>query len=142
MAKFNVELDSDLLKQFSYLEEHESEMFGEMTQAGAKTVENNVRRNAPASLKASAGFMSRLKVSKVYTTPSDDGINTKVLFSGYFINENGQRVPAPLVANVFEFGRSPSSRGGRFKAQPFFRKSFNAAEIEAAMLEVQAKYIK
>ena len=141
MAKFDISLGDNLLKQFSYLAEHEQEMLGEMTQAGAKVVENNVRRNMPESLKAS-NFAKCLKVSKVYKTPSDDAINSKTMFSGYFINEDGKKTPAPLVANVFEYGRSASSKGGSMKAQPFFRKSFVASEIEQAMLQVQAQYIK
>lgn len=141
MAKFELGLSDELLKQFSYMQEHEQEMLGEMTQAGAKVVENNVRRNMPDSLKNSE-FAKCLKVSKVYKTPSDDAINSKTMFAGYFINEDGKKTPAPLVANVFEYGRSASAKGGSIKARPFFRKSFMAHEIEQAMLEVQAQYIK
>lgn len=140
MAKFQLDLNSTLLDQFTELAKKEPEMFGNMTQAGAKVVENNVKRNMPESLKNS-NFAKCLKVSKVYATPSDDSINSKVLFAGYFTNEDGKKTPAPLVANVFEYGRSASAKGGRFKPQPFFRKSFVAHEIEQAMLEVQAKYI-
>ena len=78
-------------------------------------------------------MMKCLKVSKVYKTPSDDGINTKVAFYGYFTNEDGKRVPAPLVANVFEYGRSTSP----FPKHPFMRKSFKKSDIEQAMLKAQ-----
>jgi hypothetical protein len=78
-------------------------------------------------------MMRCLKITKTYKTPSDDGINTKVGFYGYFENEDGKTVPAPLVANVFEYGRSTST----FPKQPFLRKSFKKSEIEQAMLKAQ-----
>ena len=59
--------------------------------------------------------------------------NTKVGFYGYFENDEGKKVPAPLVANVFEYGRS----GLPFPKHPFLRKSFKKSEIEQAMLKVQ-----
>ena len=78
-------------------------------------------------------MMKCLKITKTYKTPSDDGINTKVGFFGYFKNENGRLTPAPLVANVFEYGRSNLP----FPKQPFMRKSFKKKEIEDAMLKAQ-----
>jgi hypothetical protein len=61
----------------------------------------------------------------------------KVGFSGYFKNENGELVPAPLVANVFEYGRS----GEPFPKQPFIRKSFKKSAIQKAMEKEQKKYL-
>jgi hypothetical protein len=81
--------------------------------------------------------MRCLKITKVYKTPSDDGVNTKVAFYGYFINENKKKVPAPLVANVTEYGRSNSP----YPKKPFLRRAFKKAEIEKAMLAVQEKYL-
>lgn len=80
-------------------------------------------------------MMNNLIITKVFKTPTDDGINCKVMFSGYFVNENGVRTPAPLVANVYEYGRSNAP----FPKQPFLRKSFNKGQIEAAMLQAQRK---
>jgi hypothetical protein len=57
---------------------------------------------------------------------------------GYFTNKDGDTTPAPLVANMFEYGSS--SR--KYPKQPFFRQSFNKGQIEKAMLRVQDKYIK
>jgi hypothetical protein len=57
---------------------------------------------------------------------------------GYFTNRNGERIPAPLVANMFEYGSS----NRKYPKKPFFRQSFNKAQIEKAMLRVQEKYIK
>lgn len=132
MALFEMELPNELLKDFEKLDKNCEEIFGAMTQAGANVVAANVRANAPAAMKRSQ-IMNCLKVTRVYKTPSDDGINSKVMFAGYFTNEDGKREPAPLVANVFEYGRSNS----RFPKQPFFRKSFRKSEIEQAMLKAQ-----
>ena len=65
-------------------------------------------------------------------------INCQAMIVGYFTNRNGERVPAPLVANMFEYGSSTR----KYPKQPFFRQSFNKGEIEKAMLRVQEKYIK
>lgn len=135
MAKFELELPTELLSVFSTLEQNENKMLKEMTKAGAKVVLKNIKSNVPSSFHGS-NIMKCLKVTRSYETPSDDGVNTKVAFYGYFINEQGRRVPAPLVCNVFEYGRSD------FNKRPFLRKSFKESEIEKAMLEVQKKYIK
>ena len=135
MARYEMELPTELLSIFSTLEKTEKKMLQDMTKAGAKVVLKNIEHNVPASFHGS-NIMKCLKVTKSYETPSDDGINTKVAFYGYFINKQGQRVPAPLVCNVFEYGRS------NFNKRPFLRKSFNNSEIEKAMLKVQKKYIK
>lgn len=135
MAKFDMQLPKDIIKDIEYINNHSDEIFGQMTKAGAETVYANVRTNIPKSF-ADSNIMNCLKITKIYKTPSDGGINTKVGFYGYFINENGVETPAPLVANVFEYGSS------KFTKQPFFRKSFKKAQIEKAMLEAQLQYSK
>lgn len=132
MAKFEMVLPNEEIKEFEKLYKDSDEIFGAMTQAGADVVEANIRANVPASFHDS-GIMRCLKKTRVYKTPSDNGINTKIGFYGYFINENGERVPAPLVANVFEYGRSNSP----FPKHPFLRRSFKADQIKAAMLKAQ-----
>lgn len=135
MAKFGVELPTDLIKEFENLTRNEAKMLGEMTQAGAETVYNNIVSNVPKTWHTS-NIMKCLKVTKTYDTPSDGGINTKVAFYGYFVNKKGVKTPAPLVANVTEYGAT------HVQKKPFMRKSFKAGEIEKAMLKVQKKYIK
>ena len=132
MAKFVAELPDAILKDFEKIYGNTEKIFGEMTKAGAQLAYNNIVANVPEGIRNS-GMMDTLMISRVYRTPSDDGINTKVLFNGYFINEDGVRTPAPLVANVFEYGRSNAP----FPKQPFLRKSFRKSEIEKAMLEAQ-----
>ena len=135
MARFDSELPTELLKVFDELETNCEEIFGNMTKAGAEVTLNNIKSNIPKSF-ADSNIMNCLKITRVYKTPTDNGINTKVGFFGYFTNKNGVKTPAPLVANVFEYGSS------KFTKQPFFRRSFKKAQIEKAMLEAQKRYSK
>lgn len=130
MALFQLELPKDIMADIQKINNDSDEIFGEMTRAGAEIALNNIRANVPASFRSSK-IMNCIRITKTYKTPSDDGINTKVGFYGYFDNEKGIRTPAPLVANVFEYGSS------KFSKRPFMRKSFNAGQIEKAMLEAQ-----
>lgn len=137
MAKFTEILPTELIKQFETLEVNTEKMLGEMVEEGAKVARENIEAKMPHALRESLGS-DNIIVSRVYKTPSDDGINCQAMIVGYFTNKNGETVPAPLVANVFEYGRSNSP----FPKQPFFRQSFNKGQIEKAMLRVQEKYIK
>lgn len=132
MAKFELELPTEVMRDLNKILDDSDRIFGEMTQAGAEVVKKNIVANVPKGIRNSE-MMKCLKVSKAYKTPSDDGINTKVAFYGYFTNEDGKRVPAPLVASVFEYGRSNLP----FPKHPFMRKSFRKSDIEQAMLKAQ-----
>jgi HK97 gp10 family phage protein len=148
MAKFKMELPTELIKEFETLEKKSEKIFGEMTKAGAEVVAKNVQSNAPNTIK------NYVKISKVYKTPSDGGINTKVYVSGYipfsdpnrkyFSRTNGKSstvykstegVPADFLANLYEYGRSTAP----FPKHPFLRKSFKKKEIEDAMLQAQIR---
>ena len=129
---FKVELPTEIIKDIERISGDCEEIFGAMTRAGAEVVESNIEANIPQSIRES-NMMDCLKVTKTYKTPSDDGINTKVGFYGYFQNEEGRTVAAPLVANVFEYGRSSAP----FPKHPFLRKSFKRKQIEEAMLKAQ-----
>ncbi len=131
---FKLELPTEIMKDIESLYKNTDEIMGAMTRAGAEVVQNNIQANIPEGIRSSK-MMNCLKVTKTYKTPSDDGINTKVGFYGYFENEDGRRTPAPLVANVFEYGRSTEP----FPKHPFMRKSFKRQEIEAAMLKAQSE---
>lgn len=134
MARFNGELPNDLIKEFEQLDINTEKMMGEMTKAGAELVYRKVLKNIPKSFQDS-NIMKCFKITKIYKTKSDEGINTKVAFYGYFKNKRGIEEPAPLVANVFERGTST------VKKQPFIRKSFKKSEIETEMRKVQEKYL-
>ena len=137
MARFESILPTDLIKQFETLDVNTEKMLGEMVETGAEVARQNIEAKMPSALRESLGS-DNIIVSRVYKTPSDDGINCQAMIVGYFTNRNGERIPAPLVANVFEYGRSNSP----YPKQPFFRRSFNKGQIEKAMLRVQEKYIK
>lgn len=134
MAKLVIDIDDSVLKDISYIDKQFDHIFGGMTKAGAEVVYKNVISALPESLRSS-GFSSHVKLSRVYKTPSDDGINTKVMITGYFINKDGRKTPAPLVANMFEYGSSKKN----YPKQPFFRKSFKKSQIMKAMEEEQKK---
>lgn len=136
MAKFKAELPSELMKEFEKLEKNTEKMMEEMTTAGAKVVRELVLSNMKKSFKSTKGLVDCLKITEAYKTPSDDGINTKIAFYGYFTNSQGKEVPAPLVAKAREYGTSSGE-----KKKPFFRKSFNKSQIEKAMIKVQNKYL-
>lgn len=142
MAYFDAEVPKEVLKSLEKLENCCEKMFGEMTKAGAEVVYKNVKSNMASAFKTTKSLDIGLKITKVYKTPSDDGINVYIGFYGYDPDSkptarylNG--TPIPLIAMAREYG---TSRGEQKK--PFFRKSFKKSQIEQEMLKVQNKYIK
>lgn len=133
MARFHSELPNDLIQVFEDLETNCEDMFGEMCKAGAEVVYNKVKSNMGKAFKSTKSLEKGLKITRVYKTPSDDGINVHVGFYGY----NDEGVPIPLIAQAREYGTSKGE-----EKKPFFRKSFNKKAIEQAMQEVQDRYIK
>ena len=133
MAKFKEELPYELMRVFDDLGASCEEMFGEMCRAGAEVVYNNVLANMKKAFKSTRSLEQGLRITKVYKTPSDDGINVHIGFYGY----NDENVPIPLIAQAREYGTSSGE-----KKKPFFRKSFKKKDIEQAMQAVQDKYIK
>lgn len=138
MAKYKLELPTELMQSFKYLDQNTEKMIGEMCQAGAEIVKEQAWMNMPQGLKKAVVNGNNLITSRIYKTPSDGGINCQCMIVGYFTNENGEKTPAPLVANMFEYG----SDQRKYPKHPFFRKAFRKAQIEKAMLAVQKKYIK
>ena len=138
MAKFSGELPTELIKEFTQLDINLDKMLGEMVEEGARATMDIVKSKVPRGLREAIDD-SNITLSKVYKTPSDDGINCQVMITGYFTNRNGEKTPAPLVANMFEYG---SSIRTNYPKQPFFRQSFNKQTIEKVMLNVQKKYIQ
>lgn len=146
MAGFKAVLPDDVLKDLQTVHDSTEKIFGEMTKAGAETALHNVRSSVPLSAMA-----SHVKLSRVYKTPSDGGINTKVYFSGYLpfsggrttfvrrgrgggkVYSSSKGIPVEFIAIIYEYGRS----GKPFPKKPFFRKSFKQAEIEKAMMDAQ-----
>ncbi len=142
MARFKAELPNDLMKVFEELETNTPLMMGEMCQAGAEVVYKKVVANLGKVFAKTETLLKGLKITKVYETPSDDGINVHVGFYGYDAESEPTKrhpkgTPIPLIAMAREYGTSSGEQ-----KKPFFRKSFSKKEIEKAMLEVQDRYIK
>ena len=141
MAKFHAELPNELMKAFEDLETNAPQMMGEMCRAGAEVVYKKVVSNLGKVFARTDTLLKGLKITKVYNTPTDDGINVHVGFYGYDTSKVSKKYPKgkpiPLIAMAREYG---TSRGEQKK--PFFRKAFSKKEIEKAMLEVQNRYIK
>ena len=142
MARFNAELPNDLIKVFDELETNATEMMGEMCKAGATVVYNKVVSNLGKAFKKIDVLLKGLKITKVYKTPSDTGINVHIGFYGYDPDSKPTKrhpkgTPIPLIALAREYGTS----SGEAK-KPFFHKSFAKKDIEQAMMEVQNRYIK
>ena len=134
MAQFELELPEDILNDIRTIQTNADKIFGEMTQAGAQVAYNLIASAMPRGVDSSK-MAKCLKMTRTYTTPSDDGINTKVAFYGYFENSKKKKVPAPLVANMFEYGSSTMD----YPKHPFIRKAFKSKAIEDAMLRAQIK---
>ena len=145
MAKMDVVLPDDVMSQFKEINDNADEIFGGMTRAGAEVVWHNVKISAPTK-----EIAQKFRLSKTYKTPSDGGINTKVLCSGYipfsdpnrkYFSRNAKGtmyhttkgVPVDFLCNLYEYGRSTSP----FPKKPFFRNCFKGNEIETAMLKAQ-----
>jgi hypothetical protein len=90
VAKFNTELPLDLIEQFNSLAENGAEkMLNEMVSAGAEVVEKNIRANMRKAFKNPTRLEKCLRITRVYKTIYDDGINRKVAFYGYLEGTEG-----------------------------------------------------
>ena len=155
MAGFELELPEDVLRDLQHLSEKAEDITGGMVKAGAEVVASQVKSSVPVS-----DLAKHVKLSVVYRTPSDGGVNCKVYFSGYLPFSNGRTsftrsasgksymtdkgVPAAFVANLFEYGTSERSTAkgadrGKMRKKPFFRKAFKKDLIERAMKEAQKR---
>ena len=138
MARYEAMLPTELIKQFEEVYDNTFDMMGDMTKAGAQLVYKNVQANMNKSFKSVRSLSRGLTLTRVYRTPSDDGVNCKVGFYGYDTSKKTKQypngVPIPLIALAREYGTS----SGESK-RPFFRKSFKKVQIEEAMKKVQDK---
>lgn len=137
MAKFVGGTTKELLQQFQKLGVDCEEMLKEMVVAGASVAQDQMTVKMPIGLRE-ALTSENIVLTKPYITPSDDGVNCQVMVTGYFQNRYGKKTPAPLVANMFEYG----STSKKYPKASFLRQSFPKKKIEEAMLKVQGKYIK
>ncbi len=139
MAKFEAEIPYELMEEFKELEDNLFDVFGSMCRAGAEVVHSNVLRNMKKSFKTTKSLEKGLRITRVYRTPSDDGINVHIGFYGYDgipTKRYPKGTPIPLKTMAREYGTPTEAK------RPFLRKSFKAADIEQEMLKVQEKYFK
>lgn len=148
MARFQKELPTQIMNDFKKIYDDADKIFGAMTKAGAEVAMQAMKNNVPLS-----DMAEHIHLTRTYKTPTDDGINTKVYFSGYLpfsgnrttfsrrgrsggdVYTTNKGVPVSFLAQIYEYGRSTSP----FPKRPFMRKSFSKAKIEKAMLEAQKK---
>ena len=155
MARFQMELPNAIVKDIQKVYNSTDQIFGAMTQAGAEVAARNIRSKVPIPEIASG-----VRISRVYKTPTDDGINTKVYVSGYAPFKNGRTtfvrrgrvggkqytstkgVQLDFQAQIYEYGTSPrftevGGYRGFIGKKPFFRKGFKKDQINAVMEKVQ-----
>ena len=139
MARFKQELPNDIIKDIKERELKAEDIFGELCNSGADVVVQNVKNNMAKVFDSTRSLERGLKKTKVYKSPSDDGINVKVGFYGYDgvpTKQYPKGTPIPLKVMAREYG---TSRGEDKK--PFFRKSFKKNEIGTAMRKKQKELI-
>ena len=134
MAMFEVKLPTEIIDEINKIEKNCINIFGKMTRAGANLVYKNLEKNLPGPIRTSS-MRKNMYISKTYISPSDGAINTKVGFAKKFYNKKEKLIPAPLVANLFEYGR----HDGKYPKCPFFRRSFVKNDIENEMFKEQEK---
>jgi hypothetical protein len=128
MARYEMKLPDDIMKDIEKIHKDAPQIFEKMTQAGAEAAYKNILRNMKSSFKSTSMLEQHLKITKPYRTYQGHNVNTKVAFYGY----NQEGVPVPLIVIAREYG---TSRGEAKK--PFVRRSFKKSEIEAVMKKVQ-----
>lgn len=139
MARFEGDVPYELINEFKELGNDLFDVFGSMCRAGAEVVHSNVLKNMKKSFKTTKSLEKGLLITKIYRTPSDDGINVHIGFYGYDnipTKRYPKGTPIPLKAMAREYGTPTEAK------KPFFRKSFKASDIENEMLKVQEKYFK
>lgn len=139
MARFEDVLPNDLIRELKKIEKNSEKMMSEMVDEAGDIVLSNVKSNMSRVFKTTRSLEKGLKKTKVYKTPSDDGINVNVGFHGYDgipTKSNPKGTAVALIAQAREYGTSSGEQ-----KKPFFRKSFKKDEIESVMKKVQKRYI-
>lgn len=148
MAKFVFQYPDSIIKDLKYIYDNAEEIFGGMTRKGAEVARDAMIDGCPYE-----PLKSYAKLTRTYKTPTDGGINTKAVFSGYLpfsdphreyfsrrgangmIYRTSKGVPVDFLVNLYEYGRSSAP----WPKHPFVRKAFNKKKIEKAMLDEQKR---
>ena len=78
MAKFIFQYPDSIIKDLKYIYDNAEEIFGGMTRKGAEVARDAMIDGCPYE-----PLKSYAKLTRTYRTPTDGGINTKAVFSGY-----------------------------------------------------------
>lgn len=89
MAKFVLELPTQILNDFAYIHSNANKIFEEMVSAGADVVVNNITKNIGGAFNegASQRLLKYLKKTKVYHPYNHTVTSCKVAFYGYYKRE-------------------------------------------------------
>ena len=159
MAKLVVTMPDEVIKQIQKVNDNYDEIFGGMTEAGADVMMSYIQKGAKYAFGAAAkNPLKALKKTKVYKTPSDGGINTKVAFYGYQppkkkkdgtsvrviikgkYNYTNKGVPWALITAARSSGTVYRYPGGRERSIPFMPQALShTAQIKKAMLKKQSE---
>lgn len=126
IAKYVKTVPDDVLRDLQELDETSESIFKAMVSAGAADALQRVYARLPKGIYNSR-MRKNLMITKAYWTPSDEGYNCRVAFYGYFRNRDKRLYPAPLVANMFEYG---SKRGRKYPRQSFMVQAFAPSLID------------
>ncbi len=157
MAKMVVTLPDEVINDVKRIDSNYDRIFGGMTDAGADVMMSYIQKGAKWAFgSAAAKPLKALKKTKVYKTPSDGGINTKVAFYGYQgpkFTKDGRYVkviirgkydysslgvPWPIITAARSSGTIYRTPGGIEKAKAFMPQALaHKSEIKKAMLEKQ-----
>lgn len=157
MAKLVVQMPDEVINDIKRINDNYDEIFGGMTEAGADVMMAYIQKGAKWAFgSAAAKPLTGLKKTKVYKTPSDGGINTKVAFYGYqgpkFTKDgryvkviikgkydySSKGVPWAIITAARSSGTVYRTPGGIERSIPFMPQALaHKAEIKKAMLEKQ-----
>lgn len=84
MAKFVMELPTELYNDFNTLLNNCPELFEKMTRAGAEVVYRQILNNMRYAFSDTTNLAPHLQITKSYRTAMGKFVNTKVAFYGYY----------------------------------------------------------
>lgn len=90
MAKFDFVYPKEILDDLKHVYVNSDYIFGEMTRAGAELAYSNVLENMKDAFEHPEKLSPYLRITRVYHTYTDGGINCKVAFYGYYPTKNGK----------------------------------------------------
>lgn len=157
MAKLVVTMPDSVIADIKKIDANYEKIFGGMTDAGADVMMSYIQKGAQWAFGSRATKpLTGLKKTKIYKTPSDGGINTKVAFYGYqgpkFTKDgryvkvlikgkydySSKGVPWAIITAARSSGTVYRNPGGIERSIPFMPQALaHKAEIEKAMLKKQ-----